>query len=78
MDINKLLEEAKRRYPSKTKFKCLYSEGISRTANNYKIHHSDTGGWRLVITNGNNGFMYMDGKWAETVFTPHKIYELWT
>jgi hypothetical protein len=59
----KLLAEACRRYPISTKFKCItYGDIVS--PDNYLFY---TGDDFTFVTNGNNGFMYRNGKWAEIV-----------
>jgi hypothetical protein len=58
-----LLAEACKRYPIGTKFKCI-THGDIVSPDNYLFH---TGDDFTFVTNGNNGFMYRNGKWAEIV-----------
>jgi hypothetical protein len=58
-----LLAEACRRYPIGTKFKCI-THGDIVSPDDYVFH---TGDDFTFVTNGDNGFMYRNGKWAEIV-----------
>jgi hypothetical protein len=64
-----LLEEAKRRYPVGTKFKCLHgwSGGLINDLSEIKIDDDDG---RIKWYNSKNltiGYLYAEGKWAEII-----------
>lgn len=78
VDIKKLLEEAKRRYPVGTVFKSAHQEDICEVV---FLEHYWIEGVGLdvnIIQNRGAGWLYKNGKWAEIVSLPYeKQIELW-
>lgn len=78
MDKEKILAEAKRRYPQKTKYKPIFNDEEQYTIvgnlfwfinDHYKIGEA--------IASQSCGLIYIKGKWATIISTPIKCYELW-
>ncbi len=68
MDKEELLKEAKIRFPVGTRFNSL--GGVDNKTiehHNFYFEHKDT-----IIRFDNNGLLWMDGIWAEIIYSPIK------